>query len=361
MTDTSAVPPAGQRGKVVILVALALAFCALILHCRLVLQTAMVSTHLAYVPVALAGLWFGRRAMWVAILLGSFVVLAGLLARAGESVLADLLRASSFLVVAAIVGTISDRVARAREAERASRRELERAQRELRAAERLASMGQLSAGIAHELNNPLGTILLYCHMLLKRLPPQDPQRADLEIVASEATRCGHIVKNLLDFARESRVEKTPTDLTALVNEVVRVMSARASAAGTSLSADVQDSLPAAVVDTDKVKQVLVNLVENGLDAVSQGGAVRIRASAAADGGGVEIFVEDNGCGIPPENIDKLFTPFFTTKQADKGTGLGLALAYGVVKMHSGDISVSSEMGHGTEFRIWLPLGEEGRA
>jgi two-component system NtrC family sensor kinase len=358
MTQTSAVQPAGRRSKAAILAVLAAVFCALILYCRVAFETAIVSPHIAYVPIALAGLWFGRRGIWVAVVMGAFVVLAGLVAHTQESVLADLLRASCFLVVAVTVGEISERAARAREAEQASRRELERAQSQLRASERLASMGQLSAGVAHELNNPLGTILLYSHMLLKQLPAEDARRADLDIIASEATRCGQIVRSLLDFARQSRVSKAPTDLAALVNDVVKVLSAKARAAGASLSAEVQEGLPTATVDAGQVKQVLVNLVQNGLDAVSEGGTVRIRVRSAADGRGVEMFVEDNGCGIAPENMDKLFAPFFTTKQADKGTGLGLALAYGVVKMHSGEISARSELGQGTEFRVWLPLGGE---
>jgi len=239
-----------------------------------------------------------------------------------------------------------------------SHAELTNAQQRLLQTERLASMGQLSAGVAHEINNPLGTVLIYSHMLLKELADRDPKRSDLQMIVSEATRCKNIVRGLLDFARQSRVAKASTELTTLVPEVLSIVANKARAANARVVADVQPGLPTMMIDAMQIRQMLVNLVENAIDAVASGGEVAIRAHLGAGGEDVEIQVIDNGCGISEENLSKLFTPFFTTKEMGKGTGLGLAIAYGVVKMHSGDISVDSEVGKGTTFTIALPIGRQ---
>lgn len=350
-----------RRLRIASLSALSVLCLGLIIYCRIMLRTAIVSTHLAYLPIALAGLWFGRRAVWAAAFMGLVVVFSGSVTATTQSLWPDLLRAFCFLVLAACVGGVSDRAAEAREAEEASRRDLERTQQRLQASERLASMGQLSAGVAHELNNPLGTVLLYTHMLLKQTPPEDPRRPDLETVAAEATRCGNIVRSLLDFARQSSVTRAPTDLAEMVRDVLGILGLNARASGVALAADCEDGLPPAMVDPNQMRQVLINLAQNGLDAAGQGGNVTVRVRRGADTASIEILVEDDGCGIPAENMEKLFTPFFTTKQGRGGTGLGLALVYGIVTMHSGEVSVSSEPGRGTVFRILLPIGDEAPA
>lgn len=240
-----------------------------------------------------------------------------------------------------------------------SHRDLESAQQRLVQSERLASMGQLSAGVAHELNNPLGTVLLYSHMLLRQIKNEDPRRADIEMIAAEATRCKKIVRGLLDFARRSRVSKAPTDLARLIEEVRTVMAGRANQDNVQLTVDIDPNLPIARVDGDQVKQMLINLVSNAMDAISgQGGRVQIRAALRREDNHVVIQVVDNGCGIPREHLGRLFTPFFTTKEIGKGTGLGLAIAYGIVKMHSGDIHAESEEGKGTTFTVAIPV-EQG--
>ena len=253
---------------------------------------------------------------------------------------------------------------------RQSHEDLASAQQRLVQTERLASMGQLAAGVAHEVNNPLGTVLIYSHMLLKQLRNDDSTRNDIEMIVNEATRCKNIVRGLLDFARQSRVSKAPTDLGKLIEDVVTITAPKASAAGVSLAHEVHNNLPPMVIDAAQIKQALVNLVENGLDAIADATAARggdkqdrpgqidIRAHPASRDGTVRIDVTDNGCGIPAEHIPKLFTPFFTTKEMGKGTGLGLAIVYGIVKMHSGGISVESQEGNGTTFSIVLPAGSE---
>jgi signal transduction histidine kinase/iron only hydrogenase large subunit-like protein len=239
-----------------------------------------------------------------------------------------------------------------------SNQALAAAQQRLVQTERLASMGQLSAGIAHEINNPLGTVLIYSHMLLRQLEQAHPLRGDLQMIVDEATRCKTIVRGLLDFARQSRVDKAPTDLARLLRDVAAVTAARASAAGARVEVDLPDSLPEVWLDATQIKQLLVNLADNALDAVGAGGVIRLAARTRADGRAVTLTVTDNGCGIPAENLPKLFDPFFTTKEMGQGTGLGLAIAYGIVKMHHGDITVDSEPGRGTTFTVVLPIGRE---
>ncbi|MBN2311824.1 MAG: 4Fe-4S binding protein [Candidatus Hydrogenedentes bacterium] len=241
----------------------------------------------------------------------------------------------------------------------ASHVELESAQQRLVQSERLASMGQLSAGVAHELNNPLGTVLIYSHMLLRGIQAEDATRADLEMIVNEATRCKKIVRGLLDFARKSRVSKAPTDLARVLEEVCVLLATRAREENVHLVTDVEEGLPVMNIDGDQVKQMLINLVGNAIDAIDkEDGKVELQVTHTAVDGQVVIRVTDNGRGIAPEDVKKLFTPFFTTKEFGKGTGLGLAIAYGIVKMHSGDITAESEVGKGTTFTVSLPILQE---
>ena len=237
--------------------------------------------------------------------------------------------------------------------------ELAAAQDRLLQTERLASMGQLSAGVAHEINNPLGTVLIYSHMMLKQLPEGDQRRADLEMIVSEATRCKTIVRGLLDFARQSQVNRVATNIIALLNDIRAIMNSRVADSSVKLIIDVPNDLPELMLDAAQIKQMLINLVSNGVDACGERGTVTVTARYDQNAQTVHIQVSDDGCGIPPENMPKLFTPFFTTKAPTKGTGLGLAIAYGVVKMHMGNISAESELGKGTTFTITLPVEVSG--
>ena len=239
-----------------------------------------------------------------------------------------------------------------------SHQELESAQQRLIQTERLASMGQLSAGVAHELNNPLGTILIYSHMLLRQIQQDNPTRDDLDMIVSEATRCKKIVRSLLDFARESRVSKSPTDPAPLARGMELVMASRAQSEQVQLVVEVEGGLPVMNIDGDQITQMLINLVGNAIDACGgNGGIVRTRVWLRKEDNQVVFEVSDSGSGIAPEHQDKLFTPFFTTKELGKGTGLGLAIAYGIVKMHSGDIRAESKLGEGTTFTVSIPVGK----
>jgi iron only hydrogenase large subunit-like protein/nitrogen-specific signal transduction histidine kinase len=227
-------------------------------------------------------------------------------------------------------------------------------QEALMQSEKLASMGQLAAGIAHEVNNPLGTVLMLSHTLLEEAGWGSTQHDDLALVAAEAERCRKIVSGLLQFARKNKVEVRATNLCGLTEKTVRMLHVPAGIA-VKFEHAIQDLR--AEIDRDQVAQVLTNLINNALDAMPNGGTLTIRT--AADERDVRLQVCDTGVGIPPENRKKIFEPFFTTKPAGKGTGLGLSVTYGIVKMHQGDIRVESiadpKAGPtGTTFTVTLP-------
>jgi nitrogen-specific signal transduction histidine kinase/NAD-dependent dihydropyrimidine dehydrogenase PreA subunit len=227
--------------------------------------------------------------------------------------------------------------------------------------EKLASMGQMAAGVAHELNNPLSTILLYTHILGKKLEDREDLDHDLKLVAEESERCKKIVGNLLDFARQSRVHVESVDVHDVVRQAVDAAAATVEPNGhvVDLVVDVQPGLRADL-DRDQMTQVLVNLVKNGVEAMEgRDGAVRVEARAAEGGGRVHFAVSDEGAGIPPSARDKVFQPFFTTKSIGKGTGLGLPISYGIVKMHNGTIWFDTETDRGTTFHVELPSTRAG--
>jgi two-component system NtrC family sensor kinase len=233
-------------------------------------------------------------------------------------------------------------------------------ERELLQKEKLASMGQLAAGVAHELNNPLSTILLYSDVMYKDTTEGDQRREDLQMIIDEAQRCKIIVADLLNFARQQEILAQDTDLQALGNEVLIKVNHRHRFDKIQIIRQFSPDLPLIQADPAQLQQVFINLLNNAADAMESGGTITISA-ARLDGKTVEIRVADTGSGISPENLDKLFTPFFTTKPAGKGTGLGLSIVYGIIKMHYGQIHAQSQVGQGTTIVITLPVRlPEGR-
>jgi signal transduction histidine kinase/iron only hydrogenase large subunit-like protein len=235
--------------------------------------------------------------------------------------------------------------------------QLAAAQEALVQSEKLASMGQLAAGIAHEVNNPLGVVLMYAHLLLDDCEPQSKMREDLVMIAEQADRCKKIVAGLLHFARQNKVVRISNDLRELINRAMLMIPVPGA-----ITVNVKHGLadPLAEVDRDQIVQVLTNLVSNAVAAMESGGTLTI--ATEGDENHVCLIVHDTGVGIPPENIKKVFDPFFTTKQMGKGTGLGLAVTYGIVKMHGGDIRVQSQADPaagptGTNFTVTLPRKE----
>jgi signal transduction histidine kinase len=235
-----------------------------------------------------------------------------------------------------------------------SHRSLEETQEALDRSTKLASMGQLAAGIAHEVNNPLSTLLLHANLLLEECDDNTGICDDLETIIDQANRCKKIISGLLNFARESRVTRERTDLSGLVRKVLHT-----TAFNDNVKVRVADELrnPVAAIDGDQIVQVLANLFTNAQHAMPGGGELTVTLLDTPDS--LTVKVSDTGEGVPKENMDKLFDPFFTTKQVGMGTGLGLAVTHGIVKMHKGQITVDSNADPsvgptGTTFTMTLP-------
>ena len=236
-------------------------------------------------------------------------------------------------------------------------KELSSAQEQLQSAEKLASVGQLVAGIAHEINNPLGTILLYSSMLKKDLAEKnlDVQNIeDVKLIIDEATRCKNIVSDLLNFARQSKLKLSAINIYELIDDVIRSVKINPRYKDIIIQKD-EDSKKCIIdCDSDQLKQVFLNLVNNSCEAMLESDKKFLNVIISENNNHVNIEIKDTGSGIPKENFSKIFTPFFTTKKIGMGTGLGLAISYGIIKMHKGDITFQSEFGKGTSFIVKLP-------
>lgn len=235
-----------------------------------------------------------------------------------------------------------------------SNENLASARQALRHSEKLANMGQLSAGIAHEINNPLGVITMYSNILKDEVDKNSPIYDDLQLIVEQTDRCKKIVGGLLNFARKNNVKKVKTDLSEFVEHSTETTLIPDNVT-LVVKSDISETY--AMIDQDQMMQVLTNLEKNAVEAMPDGGTLTVLTSETSDK--FKITISDTGIGIPKENMDKLFTPFFTTKEIGKGTGLGLPLVYGIVKMHQGKINIVSnddkEKGEtGTSFIIDFP-------
>ncbi|UCF70484.1 MAG: HAMP domain-containing protein, partial [candidate division WOR-3 bacterium] len=219
--------------------------------------------------------------------------------------------------------------------------------------EKLASLGKLAAGVAHEINNPLTSILLNSHLLLER-SSDEGNKENLQLIIDETARCGTIVSGLLEFARQTPPEKTPVDINKIIESTLLIMETQALVHKVRFVREFADGLSDIMVDVNKVKQVFTNIVMNAMEAMSHGGSLTIRTHLSEERDSIEIEFEDTGKGIPDEYLKKIFDPFFSTKGA-KGSGLGLAISYGIIQQHNGRIDVRSEVGKGTSITISLPL------
>jgi two-component system NtrC family sensor kinase len=232
------------------------------------------------------------------------------------------------------------------------------AQEQIMKSERLATLGQLAAGVAHEINNPLGAILMYSHLSLEELDTEDPRRKNLEKVAAEATRCKNIVRGLLDFARQSEPNVEDADANEILRRTLSVLQNQAQFQNITITTTLCASLPKAMMDGGQIQQVFTNIILNAAEAIDGQGEVTIATRIAESSQPIEIEFTDTGCGISRENLDKIFDPFFTTKEVGHGTGLGLAVSYGIIARHRGTIEVKSSPGNGTTFIVRLPLKAE---
>jgi two-component system NtrC family sensor kinase len=254
---------------------------------------------------------------------------------------------------------------RSLEAKVAERTEqLQTAQQKLSQSNRLASLGQLAASVAHEINNPISGVL-NLSMLMQRILKDDgipPERLEefrkyLSMVASETERVGRIVSDLLAFSRRSKPQRTEASLNKVARTTLSLASPKLKLMNIQAELDLDETIPPVHCDAPQIQQVLLNLLLNAAEATPEGrqGRIAIQTRAAADGNSVTLSVSDTGEGIPPENLGRIFDPFFTTKPEGKGLGLGLAVSYGIVEAHGGEIEVDSKIGVGTTFRVRLPL------
>jgi signal transduction histidine kinase len=221
---------------------------------------------------------------------------------------------------------------------------------------RLAAVGELAAGVAHELNNPLTTVAGFVELVLDDLPMESPHRPDLELVLKESRRAREVVRRLLDFSRPGEGFRVQADVNDLIKDVVALINHLVHTSGIELKVKLYEDLPWIRVDRDQIKQVLLNLVHNAIQAMPYGGELTLVSAPQSREGmpGVMMQVKDTGLGITAENIKRLFEPFFTTRPPGKGTGLGLSVSYGIITDHGGVIDVESEPGKGSIFTVWLP-------
>ena len=227
-------------------------------------------------------------------------------------------------------------------------KEKEALEKQILQSDRLATIGSLAAGVAHEINNPLANISLYSQMLMKK--KDKTINSKLKIIFDESNRAANISKSLLEFARQSEPKLTNANINLEIEKALAIL-------GHELKniklVTLLENIPLILIDVEQIKQVLINLISNSIQAIEKNGEIRIKTFIRNNF--LNISISDNGCGIQPENISKIFDPFFTTKGLGEGTGLGLSICYGIIKRHNGSIDVESEVGSGTTFTIKLPL------
>jgi signal transduction histidine kinase len=328
---------------------------------------------LFFIPVVYAALVFR---IWGS-LIASFAFLCVVLPRALLfSPYADpIIRAVLFVVFAASIGTLVAMQLIRIESERKARAALDKAynelseydkrlrenQEQLIQAEKLTSLGQMAASIAHEVNNPLAGVLVYTQLLTKKINSDKFTKEGaldyLSKMEAELIRSTRLIRNLLDFARQSPPALREVNANDVLDRALDLAAHSAELQNIQVSKELDPSLPRIMADFDQLQQVCMNLIMNAIQAMPDGGMLTLRTSADSDGQ-IKIQVQDTGCGISQENMRKLFTPFFTTKEKDKGVGLGLAVSHGIIQRHKGRIEVKSEEGKGATFTIYLEAYHE---
>jgi len=231
--------------------------------------------------------------------------------------------------------------------------QLKKIQVQLMQSEKLASLGRLASGVAHEINSPLTGILTFSHLLMRKLKDNPELQRELEIIVRETTRVSTIVRGLLDFARESKPQKRPSNLNELILHTLSLVERQSVFQDVRIVKNLHPQVPLVLLDANQIQQVFMNILLNAADAMPAGGTLTITSNP--EDSFVQVRFTDTGIGIPEKNLNRIFDPFFTTKADKKGTGLGLAVSYGIIDRHRGQIDVQSEEGKGTTFTIKLPL------
>jgi len=228
-------------------------------------------------------------------------------------------------------------------------------QKQMAQADKLASIGELSSGIAHEINNPLGIILGYTQLLMRTEQPNSDRFSDLKTIEKHVKSCKAIVEDLLNFARTSNAQKENLDIHTVIDDVIGFVRHHSNLEDIQIETVFAPKIPRALMDEKKIKQVLINLLMNAIHAVERKGTIRISTGLNDPASRITVEVSDTGHGIEKENLLRIFDPFFTTKPTGEGTGLGLSVSYGIIKGHGGNITVKSEPGQGAAFTLSLPV------
>ena len=229
--------------------------------------------------------------------------------------------------------------------------------------EKLSSLGRIAAGVAHEINNPLGGILLFSSNMSKKVQAGSPIEKGLKIIIRETQRCKIIIQRLLEFSRDKKPKKILAGINDIVTTALGVVENQFYLRHVTVEKHLAPDMVKTLLDEDQIEQVLINLLLNALNAVEEHGRVTVKSTVDTAQNIIEVEIADNGCGIPAESVKKIFEPFYTTRST--GTGLGLSVSYGIVKNHQGDIRVFSELDKGTRFIVELPIlaeksnGKEG--
>jgi two-component system NtrC family sensor kinase len=234
----------------------------------------------------------------------------------------------------------------------------EQTQKQLSESEKLASVGRLAAGVAHEINNPLVGVLTFSKLLLEDDAIPHRAKEDLKVIADETLRCRKIVKNLLDFARETTPEISLVNINEVIEKVLDIVRNQSLFQNIAIEEQFNTDLPVIPVDPAQIQQVIMNLVLNAAEAMPDSGTLTISTNYGADRHFIKISVKDTGTGIAKEDIERIFDPFFTKKERGEGTGLGLAVSYGIVQKHRGNITVTSQLGEGSIFEVNLPIARD---
>ncbi len=219
--------------------------------------------------------------------------------------------------------------------------------------EKLTALGRMAAGIAHEINNPLAGILLYSTNLIKKVPIEGSLREGLDVIILETMRCRTIIRDLLEFARDREPQKVKAHTNQIIERVLSILDNQFRLQRITVDKHLSSEIPENMIDVNKMEQVFVNLLLNAVEAIGTNGTVTVTTRLDREGGCELTEIQDTGCGIPAENLNKIFEPFFSSKP--KGTGLGLSVSFGIVQSHGGDIHVESDPGIGTRFSIRIPL------
>jgi len=325
----------------------------------------VVYERLYYLPILFAAFWYGLRgglsvAVATAVLYLPHIVLHwGHVPLYRFNQLAEILM---FLVIGSAAGVLSDRIRREREQHRRTAEELRAAYAQLRATferlrliDRMSALGALSAGMAHEIKNPLGSILGSIEILEAAVPAEDERREFLNILRKEVERLSGIVSNQLDLVRAGTPEHGPHDLGEIARSVVELVRKQAEHQGVELRLVVAPGLPTTLVDGQQMRQAVLNLVINGVEALPGGGHVDV--DVAADPGRLRVVVEDDGPGLDEATLRQAFEPFFTTKE--RGTGLGLSIAFQIADQHGGDLRAENREGGGARFCLEVPVRPAG--